>query len=234
MTEEVLLKVGLTPQHTCSYLGDRQEQLLVLMDHDLLSPQGYERLLTAGFRRSGNDIYRPHCPDCSACQSLRIDVSRFRANRRQTRIWQRNQDLQVELSYHDKPHYYELYERYISERHADGSMYPPTFGQYSSFLHCNWMPPVYLECRHNGRLIAVAVTDLMQHSLSAMYTFFDPDEANRSLGVFAILSQIALAERTGRNWVYLGYLVEHCRKMRYKSEYHPHQLLVGKEWKNIP
>ena len=59
MTEEVILKVGLTPKHQCSYLGHEQEQLLVLMDHNLLNASGYERLLTAGFRRSGNDIYRP-------------------------------------------------------------------------------------------------------------------------------------------------------------------------------
>ena len=70
MTEEVILKVGLTPRHPCSYLGHEQEQLLVLMDHELLNAAGYERLLTAGFRRSGNDIYRPHCPACSACQSV--------------------------------------------------------------------------------------------------------------------------------------------------------------------
>ena len=30
MTEEVILKVGLTPRHPCSYLGHEQEQLLVL------------------------------------------------------------------------------------------------------------------------------------------------------------------------------------------------------------
>lgn len=52
MTEEVILKVGLTPRHPCSYLGHEQEQLLVLMDHELLNAAGYERLLTAGFRRS--------------------------------------------------------------------------------------------------------------------------------------------------------------------------------------
>ncbi|MGL4885835.1 MAG: arginyltransferase, partial [Aeromonas veronii] len=53
MTEEVILKVGLTPKHPCSYLDHEQEQLLVLMDHNLLNANGYERLLTAGFRRSG-------------------------------------------------------------------------------------------------------------------------------------------------------------------------------------
>lgn len=233
MTEEVILKVGLTPQHACSYLGERREQLLVLMDHSLLTPSGYERLLSAGFRRSGGDIYRPHCPACSACQSLRIHSDDFIPTRRQRRIWQQNRDLEVILSDDDKPEYYALYERYIRERHADGSMYPPSRSQYHGFLHCHWMPPLYLELRLGERLLAVAVTDRMPHSLSAMYTFFDPDEAGRSLGVFAIMKQLELARHSGRNWVYLGYLVEGCRKMSYKREYHPHELLIDKEWKKV-
>ena len=137
MTEEVILKVGLTPKHQCSYLGHEQEQLLVLMDHSLLNASGYERLLTAGFRRSGNDIYRPHCPACSACQSLRIHSERFVPSRSQKRIRQLNQDIELVLSYDDKPEYYQLYERYIRERHHDGSMYPPSRTQYKGFLHCD-------------------------------------------------------------------------------------------------
>ncbi len=95
------------------------------MDHSLLNASGYERLLTAGFRRSGNDIYRPHCPACNACQSLRIHSERFVPSRSQKRIRQLNQDIELVLSYDDKPEYYQLYERYIRERHHDGSMYPP-------------------------------------------------------------------------------------------------------------
>ncbi len=60
---------------------------------------------------------------------------------------------------------------------------------------------------------------------------FDPDYADRSLGTFAILSQLELARRTGRSWLYLGYLVEACRKMNYKRQYLPHELLVQGEWK---
>ena len=95
------------------------------------------------------------------------------------------------------------------------------------------MPPLYLEMRKDNRLIGVATTDLLPHSLSAMYTFFDPAHADRSLGTFAILSQLDLAKRTGRTWLYLGYLVEACRKMNYKRQYLPHERLIQGEWKNI-
>ena len=154
MTEEVILKVGLTPKHPCSYLDHEQEQLLVLMDHNLLNANGYERLLTAGFRRSGNDIYRPHCSACHACQSLRIHSEQFRPSRGQKRIRQLNRDIELVLSYDDKPEYYQLYERYIRERHHDGSMYPPNRNQYRGFLHCDWMPPLYLEMRRRAALSA--------------------------------------------------------------------------------
>lgn len=142
MTEEVILKVGLTPKHPCSYLDHEQEQLLVLMDHNLLNANGYERLLTAGFRRSGNDIYRPHCPACHACQSLRIHSERFRPSRGQKRIRQLNKDIEIVLSYDDKPEYYLLYERYIRERHHDGSMYPPTAASIAGFS-------IVTGCRHS-------------------------------------------------------------------------------------
>jgi len=233
VTEDVHLKVGLTPEHPCSYLDHQQEQLLVLMEHSLLNASGYERLLTAGFRRSGNDIYRPHCPRCQACQSLRIHADHFRPSRSQQRIRHRNRDIDIVLSVDDKPEYYLLYEKYIRGRHQDGSMSPPDQRQYESFIHCKWLPPLYMEMRCAGELVGVAATDQLPHSLSAMYTFFDPDLADRSLGTFAILSQLELAKNTGRSWLYLGYLVEACRKMNYKRNYLPHELLIAGKWKNI-
>ena len=231
MTEEVILKVGLTPKHQCSYLGHEQEQLLVLMDHSLLNASGYERLLTAGFRRSGNDIYRPHCPACNACQSLRIHSERFVPSRSQKRIRQLNRDVHMVLSTQDKPEYYDLFARYINERHHDGSMFPATRNQYDNFLLCDWLQPYYLEFRLDQHLIALAITDPLPHSLSAMYTFFAPEHAERSLGTHAVLSQLDLARRMNRKWLYLGYQVDACRKMKYKTRFHPHELLCGHEWK---
>ena len=82
-------------------------------------------------------IYDKDCPACNACQSLRIHSERFVPSRSQKRIRQLNQDLELVLSYDDKPEYYQLYERYIRERHRDGSMYPPSRTQYKGFLHCD-------------------------------------------------------------------------------------------------
>ncbi len=229
---EIALRIGLTPEHGCSYLPDEAEQLMVLLDDKHRNPTGYENLLVAGFRRSGNDLYRPHCQGCSACHSLRIPVQKFTASRSQKRIQHNNRDIRLVLSTQDKPEYYDLFARYIHERHQDGSMFPATRNQYDGFLLCDWLTPYFLEFRLNQQLVALAITDPLPHSLSAMYTFFDPTFADRSLGTLAILTQLELAQRMNRQWLYLGYQVDACRKMKYKTKFHPHELLCGHEWKS--
>lgn len=229
---EIALRIGLTPEHGCSYLPDEAEQLMVLLDDKHRNPVGYENLLVAGFRRSGNDLYRPHCQGCSACHSLRIPVQQFTASRSQKRIQHNNRDIRLVLSTQDKPEYYDLFARYIHERHHDGSMFPATRNQYDGFLLCDWLTPYFLEFRLNQQLLALAITDPLPHSLSAMYTFFDPAFADRSLGTLAILTQLELAQRMNRQWLYLGYQVDACRKMKYKTKFHPHELLCGHEWKS--
>jgi arginine-tRNA-protein transferase len=129
------------------------------------------------------------------------------------------------LSYDDKPEYYQLYERYIRERHHDGSMYPPSRTQYKGFLHCDWMPPLYLEMRKDNRLIR-SLPRICCPIPSAPCTPFSTRPCGSFLGTFAILSQLELARRTGRSWLYLGYLVEECRKMNYKRQYLPHERLI--------
>lgn len=227
---EVNLKVGLTPRHPCSYLPGRLEQLLVLLDRELLCPEGYEQLLTAGFRRSGSDIYRPRCQACQACESLRIPVNDFVPSRSQKRILRNNRDLTMVVSDTDKPEYFELYQYYIEQRHQDGAMYPASRQQYDGFLLCHWLTPLFLEFYAESRLIAVAVTDSLNDSLSAMYTFYDPAEEHRSLGIYAILNQIKLARTLGKHWLYLGYQVDDCRKMNYKQQFRPHQRLINGHW----
>ena len=92
---------------------------------------------------------------------------------------QRNQDLGLHLSTQDKPEYYRLFADYIRQRHADGSMYPPSRAQYDDFLLCNWMTPYFLELRQDRQLLALAITDVMPDSLSAMYTFYAPEAEGR-------------------------------------------------------
>ena len=125
---------------------------------------------------------------------------------------------------------YALYARYITERHRDGDMYPPSREQFASFLLCEWSDTAFIEFRRDEQLIAVAVTDRVEDGLSAIYTFYDPDMHHFSPGVYAILWQIEHARQTGRPHLYLGYWIKQCQKMSYKTDYRPLEMFVGERW----
>ena len=231
MTELARLKFYATQAHPCSYLPAEQATTLFLDPSQPMDVQVYAELSEVGFRRSGDHLYRPHCQKCSACVPARLPATGFKPNRQQRRIQNRNADLQVQAvrpTFSEE--YYQLYARYIEQRHADGDMYPPNREQFSTFLVRDLSFSRFYEFRLNGRLLAVAVTDVLPNGLSAVYTFYDPDEEHRSLGRFAILWQIAETARLGLHAVYLGYWIKSCRKMNYKTQYRPIELFVNQCW----
>ncbi|MDQ8036723.1 MAG: arginyltransferase [Pedobacter sp.] len=220
-----------TTAHACSYLPGEQAITLFADPKSRMDRRLYTDLSDLGFRRSGNYVYRPHCHSCNACVAVRIPVERFQMNRQQIRVWKRNQDVTVrELTPEYREEHYQLYERYINERHDDGDMYPPSTDQYGSFLTSEWSDTRFYEFRAGEKLLAIAVCDMLDNGLSAVYTFFDPDEAKRSLGTFAILWQIEEARRLGLPSLYLGYWIKNCQKMNYKIAFRPIELLINNEW----
>ena len=228
------LKVFATHPHECSYIAAEQATTLFVDPAAKVDVHLYSQLSELGFRRSGPHLYRPHCASCNACIPARIPVGRFQTNRQQKRIWQRNQDLRVEdrTSLHGDE-FYDLYARYIEGRHRDGDMYPPTRQQFESFLTREWNITHYYCFYADTKLVAVAVVDTIESGLSAIYTFFDPDEAARSLGVYAVLWQIDMARRLSLSNVYLGYWIKQCRKMAYKINYRPVELLINGRWVSL-
>ncbi|WP_144957502.1 arginyltransferase [Pseudomonas oryzihabitans] len=231
MTELARLKFYATQPHACSYLPNEQATTLFLDPSQPMNGQIYAELSELGFRRSGDHLYRPHCQLCKACVPARIPVARFRPSRKQNRVLKRNLDIKVsrcDAGFTEER--YQLYARYISERHADGDMFPPSRGQFSTFLVSNLPYAFFYEMRVEDRLIGIAVTDVLPNGMSAVYTFYDPSEEKRSLGVFGILWQIAESRRLGLDAVYLGYWIKGCRKMSYKTEYRPIELFVNQRW----
>ena len=219
------LSLGLTPEHPCNYLPGEKSRSLVVVDEDLLTPESYDILLQKGYRRSGDHVYRPWCSSCRACYAVRIPVDLFRPDRGQRRCGKQNQDLDLEWkSAGLTDEQYHLYLAYQQERHTGGAMAQSTRQETEDFLLAGWNDVQLLEMRLEGELVAAAYTDVMPHSLSAVYTFFRPDLARRSLGTFAILEQIAHAARTNKDCLYLGYWIAECRKMSYKSRFWPHEI----------
>lgn len=231
------LQFGLTPPATCSYLPTAQEQLAVLMSPIPHDHQLYEQLIAHNFRRSGNQLYRPHCAQCQACQSLRIPVNTFEPSRAQRRILAKAARANWHYRLQDNnltPETYQslfaLFERYIAFKHADGSMYPATAEQLDSLLSSQWQPIKLLTVYQQQQLMAVSVIDTLTTSYSAVYSFFAPEAVAFSPGKLAVLYLLAEAKASARQFVYLGYQVDGCRKMAYKTEFRPHQRFFDGYW----
>jgi arginine-tRNA-protein transferase len=223
-----------TPAHPCSYLPGRDAQTLFFDPRETITTSTYQRLTEIGFRRSGSHLYRPHCATCNACIPSRLPVAEFRPNRRQRRVERRNDDIVIRMEEAAfTPRHYDLYSRYIAARHRDGDMYPPSRDQFRSFLLSQWSNTVFLSSYLDDELVSVAVTDYHPGGLSAIYTFFDPALATRSLGVFSILRQVRLCRELDAPHLYLGYWIRECDKMRYKADYRPVELLINERWTRL-
>lgn len=224
-----------SPPHPCGYL-DGQSASSVFIDPDArMDGACYGALLAQGFRRSGSHVYRPQCAACQACVSARIPVADFRPRRRHRRTLRANSDLQLRITApRFDPRHFALYQAYTGHRHKDGEMASSSAAEYRDFLIADWCQSEFLEFWLQDRLVGVAVTDRIPDGLSAVYTFFDPTLGGRSLGVHAILSQIARARELGLRHLYLGYWIGACDKMRYKAGYRPLELLLDGQWQTYP
>lgn len=221
----------LTPDHPCPYLPAQSARTAFVSPDVVMDMALYSALLQAGYRRSGQHVYRPHCARCQACLSLRVPVEQFQANRQQRRYLKRNADLQIawaEPALTDE--HWALYQRYIDTRHQDGDMYPASPEQFYGFLIADWAHSRILELRLDGALVGVAVIDVCADGYSAVYSFFAPELAQRSLGVYLVLSLLALARLEQRPFLYLGFYIEACRKMQYKANYQPAQIWRNGHW----
>lgn len=226
----ISLKFGMTQQFDCNYLPEQQERLLVCVEPPEVLQDVFSELNKFGFRRSGSQIYRPHCVACEACQSIRVLAPLFKHSKSQKRVLAKNKDLVIQVSHQSKPDYYPLYERYVNKVHAEGSMFPATQEQYLGFVNCDWQKPFFLEAYLDKELVGVAVSDKLKDGFSALYTFFNPDMASRSLGTFFILKQVELAASDSLPYLYLGYQVDACQKMNYKQNFYPHERFFDNKW----
>lgn len=195
----------------------------------------YSMLSGHGFRRSGGHIYRPKCPSCNACIPIRVPVAEFKLRRAHRRNLRLNSDLSIHARepVYD-PEHFDLYSRYVRARHAGGGMENPDPDSYMDFLTANWATTTFYEFKRGPKVYAVAVVDHLEDGLSAVYTFFDPEKPHRGLGRYAILQEIAIAQTLEMKWLYLGYWIDACRKMAYKTEFSPHQCYVNGAWRSPP
>jgi len=235
MNDHTKLNFFASSPESCSYLDNRKSVSAFANPYIDMDMSTYNELIQHGFRRSGGYIYRPHCPNCQECISVRIDIPQHQLSQNDKRCLKKNNDIKVSARKGKfYPEHFQLYERYINHRHADGSMANPNKADYHRFLICDWSDTSFYEFRLGRQLIAVAVTDITESGLSAVYTFFEPGLSQRSLGHFAILLQIQEAKIRDLDHLYLGYWIRDCNKMSYKKRYHPLEGFINDQWVLLP
>lgn len=224
-----------TGAHQCGYYADRSSINQVLDPQSPHLAEVFGHALAHGFRRAGDVIYRPDCGSCSACVPYRVPVATFVPDRAQRRVLARNRDLEVSWRpANESDEHYALYRRYLRGRHADGGMDDPAPEDYQRFLLGSWASTWFMEMRLGNELIGAAVTDRVADAASAVYTYFSPELARRSLGTFAILQQLDYCRQQGLAHLYLGYWIDRHPKMHYKRQFGPGQVRRHGTWMALP
>ncbi len=217
----------------CPYVSGRTERKVVT---EIAGPDAealHDRLSRAGFRRSHNIAYAPVCPSCQACVPIRVPAALFHPDRTLRRVAKANQAVEgFEVPARATAEQFQLFQRYQQARHGGGDMATMSFYDYRAMVEDTPIESLLIEFRDpDDRLVGACLTDRLGDGLSAVYSFFAPELAGRSLGTYAILWLIARARQLDLPYVYLGYWVPESRKMAYKARFRPTEILVGGTWR---
>lgn len=225
----------------CPYLPGRSERKVFTELKGPHADQLNEALGRIGFRRSQTVAYRPSCLDCQACVSVRVVANEFKPSSTQRRNLKANGDLiATECRPWATDEQFELLLKYLGTRHPDGGMASMDEMDYADMVEHTPVSSYLVEYREPGeggepgKLIGACLTDRQGDGLSMIYSFYDPEHAERSgLGNFIILDHIRRAAEEGLPYVYLGYWVKGSPRMQYKVRYRPLEQLTREGWSRM-
>ena len=221
-----------TAPQPCPYLDGRMERKLFTALQGENADRLNNSLSQQGFRRSQNVLYRPSCAECSACLSARIDVRRITLSRSQRKILRRNEHLtRKTTSPWATEEQFNLFRRYLDERHADGGMADMDVFEFAAMIEETPIRSRVIEYTDELReLQAVSLTDVLDDGLSMVYSFYTPDHPRAGLGTYMILDHVRRAQELDLPYVYLGYWVPGSQKMGYKAKFSGLEIYLGGEW----
>lgn len=216
------------PPRRCSYLPAETASLEYRLSLGMPAA-ALQELLRRGWRRHGGHLFRPACPACVKCRSVRVDIARFAASKSQRRCRQRNAGINVVMQ---RPtvtaEHIALYNAWHRDMTARRDWQPSriTREEYAeSFLLGRWESAFEMLYYDGPRLVGVGLVDVTPEALSSAYFFHDPAWRPNSPGTFSVLREIDFCRQTGRRWCYLGYWIAECQSMAYKNRFRPYEVL---------
>lgn len=220
-----------TAPQPCPYLDGKIERKLFTALFGDDSKALNDSLSHQGFRRSQNVLYRPTCPSCTACMSARVNSAEFTPSKSQKRVLRRNKTLrrEVKTPWATEEHY-ELFQKYLGHRHADGGMADMDVFEFSAMIEETPVQSRVVEYYDEDTLVAACLIDIVSDGLSLVYSFFDPTYDRRSLGTYIVLDHIQMTRDAGLAYVYLGFWVPGSQKMAYKAKFTPLEVFKGNAW----
>ena len=216
-------------KNECAYLQGKiaQTEYALLNDPPTRLAENY---LNNGWRRFGRMFFRPVCHGCNKCQPLRLNVNDFKPSKSMRKILNKNSDIRIESSrptcskenliLHNEYHAWRTETKGWPQQELSLIEYNMLFCEDMDFA---------VENRYyrGNELIGVGYIDILANSISSVYFFYSPDWAPSSPGTYTILKEIEKTAELEKKYYHLGYFVEDCPSMQYKTKFQPYQLLKG-------
>ena len=76
--------------------------------------------------------------------------------------------------------------------------------------------------------MGVALVDILDNAISAVYCYYDHNFAKYSIGSYSILKQIAIAKEYNIKYFYPGYWIKNHYSMGYKEKFKPFEILINR------
>ncbi|RHX79169.1 arginyltransferase [Leptospira yasudae] len=226
--QDLVDSLPISPERSCSYYPDRLSQIQYLPFQGEIAKDALQFFFDSGFRRTGNILYRASCNGCKDCLSYRIPLDQFTPSRNRKRLLKKNSDLTIRFAppslTTDKELLYLRYQRLRYESFVSGEsdqellegMRWNLFGTPENSLEMTlWL---------GEKLLGFMILDYASDSLSAVYSVYDPEYPDRSLGSFAILCSILYAKESGMKFYHLGYFLPGHPDMDYKKFWGPSEI----------
>ena len=223
----------LSNTEACSYIENKEERKIFTIMDDPGQTYEYESLIKLGFRRSHNILYNQVCDSCNLCKSIRISCLNFKPSKSEKRVLKKNCNVfQKNLKAEPSLKQFKLFKKYLKFKHDKSEMNEMNYNDYKKMMEAPGIETQIYEYYYQDELAACVISDFLDDAISMVYSFYSENFLKNSMGKFMIRDHFELANKLNKKYVYLGYWVEGCDKMDYKSKFNSSEILINNKWEH--